>query len=253
MKNKPDSQQLTIQQAISRAKQATKQGNTAVAVNLYNAILQQQPNHPIAKKGLHKLQKTTRDNQVLKGKTANPPPNQINALIDLYKTGQMSKTEEACRKMLQTYPQALVAINVLGAVLVTQMKFHEAVESFEKVIQLKPDSTEAYLNLASALKELGRPRDAVKNCRKAIQLRPDFAEAYFVLGTALRELEQTPEAIESYKKGLQLKPEFPEACKALGTIYIEQGLLEKGLRMVRRADHVICFDPNNGVSVLRGN
>ncbi len=247
------SQQLTIEQALSKAKKAIKQGNATIAVNLYNAILQQQPNHPIAKKELHKLQKTTRDNQVLKGKTANPPQNQINALIDLYKTGQMSKTERACRKMLQTYPQALVVINVLGAVLTIQMKFHEAVESFEKVIQLNPDSTETYLNLATALKELGRPHDAVKNCRKAIQLKPDFAEAYFVLGTALQDLEQTREAIKSYKKGLQLKPEFPQACKELGKIYLKQGLLEEGLRMIRRGDHVICFDPNNGVSVLRGN
>jgi hypothetical protein len=39
IRNMPQSQQLTIQQAISRAKKATKQGNTAVAVNLYNAVL----------------------------------------------------------------------------------------------------------------------------------------------------------------------------------------------------------------------
>ena len=41
-----NSQQLTIQQAISQAKKATKEGNTAVVVNLYNTVLQQQPNHP---------------------------------------------------------------------------------------------------------------------------------------------------------------------------------------------------------------
>ena len=46
----PLSQQLTIQQAISRAKKAVKQGKIADAVELYNAVLQQQPDHPIAKK-----------------------------------------------------------------------------------------------------------------------------------------------------------------------------------------------------------
>ena len=247
------SQQLTIEQALSRAKKAIKQGNVAVAVNLYNAILQQQPNHPIAKKGLRKLQKELPQHPSLEAETSNPPQDQITALVNLYNSGQMRETEQACRELLQTYPQSLVAINVLGAVLTIQMKFHEAVESFEKIIQLNPDATEAYLNLATALKELGRPHDAVKNCRKAIQLKPDFPEAYFVLGTALQELEQTREAIKSYKKGLQLKPEFPQACKGLGGIYLKQGLLEEGLRMVRRSDHVICFDPNNGVSVLRGN
>ena len=50
-------QQLTIKQALSRAKKAAKQGNLAVAQQLYQAVLQQQPRHPIAKKGLRKLQK----------------------------------------------------------------------------------------------------------------------------------------------------------------------------------------------------
>ena len=57
MKNVSQSQQLTIEQTISRAKKAAKQGNTAVALQLYNAVLQHQPNHPIEKEGLRKLQK----------------------------------------------------------------------------------------------------------------------------------------------------------------------------------------------------
>jgi len=43
--NYQNSQQLTIQQAISRAKKAAKQGKIADAVELYNAVLQHQP-HP---------------------------------------------------------------------------------------------------------------------------------------------------------------------------------------------------------------
>ena len=45
MKNKPRLQQLTIQQALSQAKKATKKGKIADAVELYNAVLQHQP-HP---------------------------------------------------------------------------------------------------------------------------------------------------------------------------------------------------------------
>ena len=43
--NYQNSQQLTIQQALSRAKKATKKGKIADAVELYNAVLQHQP-HP---------------------------------------------------------------------------------------------------------------------------------------------------------------------------------------------------------------
>ena len=40
-----NSQELTIQQAISRAKKASKQGKTAEAVEIYNAVLAHQPNY----------------------------------------------------------------------------------------------------------------------------------------------------------------------------------------------------------------
>ena len=40
-KNMPSSEQLTIEQALSRAKNAITQGNTAIALKLYNAVLQQ--------------------------------------------------------------------------------------------------------------------------------------------------------------------------------------------------------------------
>ena len=48
--------QLTIKQALSRAKKAVKRGDPAVAVEIYTAILEQEPNHPIATKEKRKLQ-----------------------------------------------------------------------------------------------------------------------------------------------------------------------------------------------------
>ena len=47
------SRQLAIEQAISQAKKAARQGNVAVAQQLYNAVLQHQPNYLIATQGLH--------------------------------------------------------------------------------------------------------------------------------------------------------------------------------------------------------
>jgi len=78
--NYQNSQQLTIQQAISRAKKATKKGKIADAVELYNAVLQQQPNHPIAKKRLNKLQKELPRDQSAQEQTTQPSQVQIDAL-----------------------------------------------------------------------------------------------------------------------------------------------------------------------------
>ena len=123
------SQQLTIEQALSRAKEATKQGNTAVAVELYTAILKQQPDHPIAKKALSELQKSLPQNQSSDEGASNPPQDQIASLVNLYQSGQMIEVEQACKELLQAYPQSLDIINMLGAALKGQGKLQEAVAS----------------------------------------------------------------------------------------------------------------------------
>ena len=159
--NYQNSQQLTIQQAISRAKKAIKQGNTAVTLELYNAVLQQQPNHPIAKKRLNKLQKELPSDRSAQAQTTQPSQVQIDALVNLYQTGQMAKAELACGKLLKSYPQSLAVINILGAALQGQGKLHGAVQAFNRVIQLKPDFAEAYSNRGIVLNDLGRLDEAV--------------------------------------------------------------------------------------------
>ena len=161
-----NSQKLTIQQAISRAKKATKKGKISDAVELYTAVLVHQPNHPIAKKALRKLQKGLPQNQSVETETSSPSQDQINSLVNLYQSGQMTKTEQACRELLKPYPQALVAINVLGAALRGQGKLQEAVQAYDKAIQLNPDYAEAHSNLGVTLQELGKLEDAeARLCR----------------------------------------------------------------------------------------
>ena len=98
MRNVPLSQQLTIQQGISRAKKAVKQGKIADAVELYNAVLQLQPDHPIAKKMLRELQKELPQNKSIKEEASNPPQDEIDALVNLYHSGQMAEAEQACKE-----------------------------------------------------------------------------------------------------------------------------------------------------------
>jgi len=80
--------QLTIEQGLSRAKKAVKQGNSTVALEIYTAILQQRPNHPISKKSLRKLQKELPQHPSLEAETSNPPQDQITALVNLSTTSQ---------------------------------------------------------------------------------------------------------------------------------------------------------------------
>ena len=169
----PSPQQLTVEQALSRAKKATEQGKVAVARQLYNAVLQHHSNHPIATKGLRQLQNGLPHHQSVQAQTANPSQGQINGLVNLYHSGQVTKAEQICGELLQIYPQSLIVLNVLGAILLKQDRSQEAVQVFNKIIQLKPDYAQAYSNRGVALTELGQLEAAVDSYNQAIQLKPD--------------------------------------------------------------------------------
>ena len=51
-----------------------------------------------------------------------PTQDQINALANLYHSGQMVMAEQACRELLQACPQSLIVLNILGAALQEQGK-----------------------------------------------------------------------------------------------------------------------------------
>ncbi|MDH5469060.1 MAG: tetratricopeptide repeat-containing glycosyltransferase family protein [Gammaproteobacteria bacterium] len=225
----PQSQQLTIKQALSQAKKATRQGDTATALHIYNAVLQHQPDNPVAKKGLRNLQKGLPRNQYIQAETTKHLQDQISALENLYHTGQMEKTEQACRKLLRTYPHALTVINVLGVALRRQGKLEESVQAFDKAIELEPDAAEAYCNRGNALQDLGQLKSAVESYDKAIKLKPDYAMAYDNRGNALNGLGQLEAALGSYDKAIELEPDTAETYNNRGNVLKDLGQLESAM------------------------
>ncbi len=227
--------QLTIKQAMKHAKKAIKQGHIAVALRLYNAVLQHQPNHPFARKALRKLQKELPHNQSVQAQTTNPSQDQLSALVNLFHSGQMKKAVQVSRELLQTHPQSLIVFNILGAVFKAQGKLQEAVQTFDKAIQIKPDFAEAYINRGAALQDLGQLKEAVASYDKAIQIKPDYAEAYGNHGNALQAVGQLKEAVASYDKAIQIKPDYAEAYSNRGNALQDLGSLKEAVASYDKA------------------
>ena len=245
------SKPLTIEQALARAKKASRKGDIVAALQLYNAILQQQPNHPLAKKRLRKLQKDLPLDQAAQKKPANPSQEEFNSLVSLHRSGQLLNLEQACKELLQSYPQSLFVINALGVALQEQGKLQEAISTYDKLLQLKPDYAEAYSNRGNALKNLGQLQEAVESYDKAIQLKPDFAKAYSNRGNALTEMDQLQEAVASYDKAIQIEPDYAEAYYNRGNTLIELGQLQEA---VASHDQAIQLKPDHAEAYYnRGN
>jgi len=168
-------------------------------------------------------------------KSLDPSPDRINALVNLYHSGQMSPAEQACRELLQTYPQSLIILNLLGAVLQNQGQLLQAVQVFDKIIQLKPDDAAAYCNRGLALTNLGQLEEAVDSCDQAIALQPDFAQAYSNRGIALKDLGQLEAALDSYNRAIQIQPDYAQAYNNRGNALTDLGQLKAAVDSYNRA------------------
>ena len=204
---------LTVNEALSQAKKAMKLRHYDVAARLYRQVLAQHPGHPVARKGLRKLEKTAPQ-----AVSSNPPQEQVDALIQLYHSGHMEEVERSCRQLLRLHPDSLTVINLLGAALQVLGKLEDAVEIFDRALTLKPDFAEAWGNRGNALKELGRLDDAVTSYDKAIELKPDFAAASYNRGNALRDSGYAADAIAAYDKAIEIRPDFATAHRNLSAL-----------------------------------
>ena len=225
----PQTRKLSIDQALSLAKQAASQGNTTQASQLYQAILARKPHHPAAKKGLQKLQERLPGNRTSTSQTTGPSHDQLNSVVGLYHSGKLTEAEQACRKLLHVHPQSVIVLTILGVTLQKQGRLEEALLSYDKAIQLNPQYAEAHSSRGNALRELGRPEEALLSYDKAIQLKPRYAEAYYNRGNTLQDLGRPEEALLSFDKAIQLNPQYAEAYCNCGITLRELSRPEEAL------------------------
>ena len=227
---------VTIKQAISQAKKAAKKGNAALALQLYQTVLQHQPNHPIAKKGVRKLKKEVPNSLFAEEQDQNPSQDQLDALFDLFHSGQLPKAELACRQLLQSYPNSLVVNNVLGVVLKGLGRLEEAVQAYDRVIQLKPDYAVAYSNRGVALQELGKLKEAIVSCGKSIQLNPGYAEAHRCLSSLKKYKSDDPHIELMEEMFVQSEPDEKDRlylCYALAKDHDNLGEFDKSFNYLK--------------------
>lgn len=95
-------------------------------------------------------------------------PGEKEVLLKLFNSKQMLKTEQACRELLQAYPQSAYLFNLLGITLKEQNKLREAEQAFERATQIKSGYAAAYCNRGIALRYLGQLDKAFQAMETAV-------------------------------------------------------------------------------------
>jgi len=235
-------QTLSIQQAIDLAVQHHNEGRLSQAENIYQQILEKNPNQPVALHLLgviaHQMGKNDRAVDLISQALAIRPDfaaAHSNLGLALQDLGELEEAEASYHKALALKPDYAEAHNNLGNALKDLGKLEDAVASYQKALDIRPDYAEAHFNVGNLFQELGKLDDAANGYRRALAINPDYAEANSNLGNALHDLGKPEEAVASYRKALALKPDYAEAHNNLGVVLQDLGELEEAVVRYHKA------------------
>ncbi len=123
------------------------------------------------------------------------------------------KSETLWNDVLRKYPNAHVAHNNLGNVLVAQNKLEEAAAHYRKALSIKPDHTNSYNNLGLISARRNNLEEAVSYYTEALRIEPDYVQAHNNLANALARQGRFEEALAHYSEALRLKPNSPDVLR----------------------------------------
>jgi tetratricopeptide (TPR) repeat protein len=119
-------------------------------------------------------------------------------------------------KALQSNPNDLMALELLGEILLTDEKNpRDALNFFLKIIELSPNYCDGYFFAGSAYERLGEKEKALEYFKKCMELdKLGVLKGYFApmrMGDIYLEEQQWAKAEESYKAALLINPDNPHA------------------------------------------
>ncbi len=138
------------------------------------------------------------------------------------------------REVVQANPNSAEAHTNLGAQLLTEGLFTEAVPILEKAVSLKSDSAAAQYNLGLAQLKTAQYEKAVVSLQKALELKSNWPEAHNYLGLAYANVNKWNEAASAHSKAIEMVPKYSGAYYNLGRAYVKLGQLEPAKQIVER-------------------
>ena len=142
-------------------------------------------------------------------------PNHTDALFYLamaaYSQGRAADAVRLARRAAEAGSENPRLHDLLGSALRATGARAGPLASFERAITLKDDFAVAHGNRANVLAELGRLDDAIVAFDRAVALDPNSADDWCNRGATLADLDRFDEALASTDRALALNPDFAGA------------------------------------------
>jgi tetratricopeptide (TPR) repeat protein len=135
--------------------------------------------------------------------------------------GNLREAEQLYRRVLETEPTHVYALNNLGMLAKETGRTEEAVVLLRQAVALQPAVTQFHSNLAMAYHAVQDLHAAAAEYREAMRLRPSPG-ALAHLGQLLVEIGEFDEAMALGRQALQMQPGFVPAYGLLGEMVAQR-------------------------------
>ncbi len=149
--------------------------------------------------------------------------------------GDWDQALEHCRAAAAILPSDPAVHDDLSRIFLHQGKVDEAIAEGLQSIQFQPRSEDNRQTLARAYLAKGEFAAAAASCREAIRIKPSAPEAWCNLGYALLQMGNVAEATAAYERALELNPDAALPHNDLGNIFLRQGRADEALAHFQRA------------------
>ena len=218
---------FSLDQIIQVALRYHQSGQYSEAENLYQQVLEEEPNHFNAlhlsgvlayqsgkfEAALTLISKAVQFNST--SALASYNLGEVNRVLN-----RLKDAEECFLRTLALKPDHADAWNSLGIVRQKAGDLPEAEEAYHQALKLSPYSAEVHNNLGTVLHDLGKFDEAENEYRHALTLKEDYAEAQNNLGTLLKDLEKLEEAEIAFRRSVTLNPDIAEFHNNLGDVLL---------------------------------
>ena len=138
------------------------------------------------------------------------------------------------REVAQANPNSVEAHVNLGAQLITEKLYAEALSTLKHAVSLQPNSPAAQYDLGLAQLKEKKYEDAITSHRKALELKPEWPDAYNNLGLAYAGLSRWQEAVTAYREAVRLDGNYAGALYNLGIAYVRLGQTSTARELVAK-------------------
>ena len=164
-----------------------------------------------------------------------------------HQAGRLAEAEGLYRRILNTEPNHVEALNNLGIALAGLGRLDESIDVFRRATEIAPAYVTARFNLGNTLRDRGQIDEAIVAYRALLRINPNHAQGWNNLGAGIMKTQGGKAAFDCFRTALAISPQYVDALANLSGACVEMERWEDAIAFGERA---LALKPSLAVAHL---